>query len=63
LNTNLAPNAGTDFGAPMNIAIEKLESATGIVSQQKSKIILLISDGEDFGEETDKDVKFMVVAE
>jgi Ca-activated chloride channel homolog len=60
LNTNLVPNAGTDFGAPLNIAIEKLESATGIVSQQKSKIILLISDGEDFGEETDKATKLVV---
>jgi Ca-activated chloride channel family protein len=60
LNTNLVPNAGTDFGSPLNIAIEKLESATGTVSQQKSKIILLISDGEDFGEETDKASKLVV---
>lgn len=53
LNTNLVPNAGTDFGSPLDIALNKLEDPSGPVTQQKSKIILLISDGEDFGEETE----------
>lgn len=60
LNTKLVPNAGTDFGSPLNIALNKLEDPNGPVTQQKSKIILLISDGEDFGEETDEAAKKVV---
>ncbi|MDN5217435.1 VWA domain-containing protein [Fulvivirgaceae bacterium BMA12] len=54
LNTNLVPNAGTDFGSPLKIALKKFseESEDSPVTQPKSKIIILISDGEDFGEET-----------
>lgn len=53
LHTGLVPNAGTDFGPPLKMALEKLneEEETPLTSQ-KSKIILLISDGEDFGEDT-----------
>ena len=53
LNTNLVPNAGTDFGPPLKIALDKLTNENNLASQQKSKIIVLISDGEDFGEETE----------
>ncbi|WP_255518135.1 VWA domain-containing protein [Fulvivirga sp. M361] len=53
LNTNLVPNAGTDFGPPLTMALEKLNSDDSPVTQQKSKVIILISDGEDFGEETE----------
>ena len=61
LNTKLVPNAGTDFGAPLKIALEKLDlGAQGPITQQKSKIILMISDGEDFGEETDEAAKAVV---
>lgn len=52
LGTNLVPNAGTDFGPPIKMAMEKLSSEEASVSQQKSKIVILISDGEDFGENT-----------
>ena len=52
LNTGLVPNAGTDFGPPLRMALEKLEDDDSPVTQQKSKIIVLISDGEDFGDET-----------
>lgn len=52
LNTSLVPNTGTDFGPPLRMALSKLQGEEDIPSQQKSKIILLISDGEDFGEET-----------
>lgn len=52
LSTNLVPNAGTDFGPPLKMALEKLNEDESPVTQQKSKIIVLISDGEDFGEET-----------
>ncbi|HAQ71343.1 MAG TPA: aerotolerance regulator BatB [Flavobacteriales bacterium] len=52
LNTGLVPNLGTDFGSPLSIALEKLENTESSVTQQKAQIILLISDGEDFGDET-----------
>ncbi|MBV6645525.1 MAG: VWA domain-containing protein [Cyclobacteriaceae bacterium] len=52
LNTSLVPNTGTDFGPPLKMALKKLRSEEGGVTQQKSKIIVLISDGEDFGTET-----------
>lgn len=51
LNTGLVPNAGTDFAPPLKIALEKLNEDESQVTQQKSKVIVLISDGEDFGKE------------
>jgi len=53
LHTGLVPNAGTDFGPPLRMALEKLNEEKSPLAQQKSKIVVLISDGEDFGEETD----------
>ncbi len=54
LNTRLVPNAGTDFGSPLKIAVKKYEEEidAGNANDPKSKIIILISDGEDFGEKT-----------
>jgi len=46
------PNAGTDFSPPLEMALDKLEAEGGAVTQQKSKVIIFISDGEDFGENT-----------
>ncbi len=57
MNTNLVPASGTDFGPPLHMALQKLEDQEGPRSNQKSKVIILISDGEDFGDETDKYVK------
>jgi len=54
LNTQLVPNSGTDFGPPLRTALDKLNDEESHLTQQKSKIILLISDGEDFGEETNE---------
>ncbi|MGB3464605.1 MAG: VWA domain-containing protein [Cyclobacteriaceae bacterium] len=54
LNTNLITSDGTDFGPPLEMALEKLESEETSVTQPKSKIIVLISDGEDFGDDTDQ---------
>jgi Ca-activated chloride channel family protein len=51
LNTGLVPNTGTDFAPPLRLALEKLTDDEAPVTKQTSKIILLISDGEDFGEE------------
>lgn len=53
LNTNLAPQGGTDFGPPLRMALEKLKGEENSVTQPKSKVVVMISDGEDFGEETD----------
>ena len=54
MNSGLVPSTGTDFGPPLRMALNKLEEDTGGPNAQaKSKIIILISDGEDFGDETE----------
>lgn len=53
MNTNLVPSSGTDFGPPLKMALTKFENDEA-ASKQKSKVIVLISDGEDFGENTDE---------
>ena len=52
LNTGLVPNRGTDFGPALGLALDKLENNEGSSLDQKSKVLILISDGEDFGDET-----------
>ncbi|HEY0654483.1 MAG TPA: VWA domain-containing protein [Chryseosolibacter sp.] len=54
MNTGLVPVAGTDFGPPLRMALSKLETEDETTGQTKSKVIILISDGEDFGEETNE---------
>jgi Ca-activated chloride channel family protein len=54
MNTSLVPASGTDFSPPLKMALKKLTEQEGTSAQQKSKVIVLISDGEDFGEETDE---------
>lgn len=53
MNTNLVPASGTDFGPPLQMALTKMKDDKSSDGNQKSKVIVLISDGEDFGEETD----------
>ena len=54
MNSSLVPASGTDFGPPLRMALKKLEEKSdGSPNETKSKVIILISDGEDFGEETD----------
>ena len=68
MNTGLVPSSGTDFGPPLRMAIEKMDQETNR-TRAKSKIIILVSDGEDFGEETsevaqeieDKEVKLFTL--
>src|SRR5690554_3490975 len=48
LNTGLVPNQGTDIAAPLALALKKFQNDTS--PEPKSKSIILISDGEDFGE-------------
>ena len=56
MNSGLVPSSGTDFAPPMRMALSKLTSEESS-SKAKSKVIILISDGEDFGEETDDIIK------
>ena len=51
MNTGLVPSNGTDFGPPLQMAMKKMEE-DNTRTEAKSKIIILISDGEDFGDET-----------
>ena len=48
LNTNLVPNHGTDIAAPLSMALKKFQNDES--QEPKSKSVILISDGEDFGE-------------
>jgi Ca-activated chloride channel family protein len=57
MNTNLVPASGTDFSPPLKMALSKLDDREGPSDQQKSKVIILISDGEDFGEDTENIIK------
>ncbi|BDD10186.1 BatB protein [Fulvitalea axinellae] len=52
LNTGLVPDAGTDFGPPLRIALDKMLTEDEPKAAEKSKIIILVSDGEDHGEAT-----------
>lgn len=57
LNTNVISSQGTDFGKPLAIATDKflnLETTSNLV---KSRLVLLISDGEDFGGSTEDEVE------
>jgi len=53
MNTGLVPVGGTDFGPPLRMALDKLTDKDEQVSETKSKVIILISDGEDFGKDTE----------
>lgn len=52
LSTNLVPT-GTNFGPALRMALRKLDNEENKSDQSKSKVIILISDGEDFGDDTD----------
>ena len=57
LNTGLVPNSGTDFGPPLELGLSKLKDENSGDNDFKSKIIILFSDGEDFGEDTDQSIE------
>ena len=57
LNTGLVPNSGTDFGPPLELGLSKLQDENSGDNHFKSKIIILFSDGEDFGEDTDQSIE------
>ena len=54
MNSNLVPGGGTDFASPLRMAISKLNDANKKKTSGKTRtqIIILVSDGEDFGDST-----------
>ncbi|MFT2009896.1 vWA domain-containing protein [Pontibacter sp. 13R65] len=51
LRTDLLPSSGTDFTPVLQLALEKFtQNQTADTEQQKARVLVLISDGEDFGE-------------
>lgn len=52
LSTNLISHSGTDFYPAMKMALEKLTAEETASTRAQSKVMLVVSDGEDFGYET-----------
>ncbi|TDQ19262.1 Ca-activated chloride channel family protein [Algoriphagus boseongensis] len=52
LNIGLVPNLGTDLNTPLRLALDKFEKDES--QEVKSKAIILISDGEHFGDDLDE---------
>lgn len=57
INSGLMSSGGTDFGKALDMALQKHLDPTNSSTKQQSKIILLISDGEDFGDDTQEAVQ------
>lgn len=51
LNTGLVPNAGTDLTAPLRMALDRFLKDES--QEVKAKSVILISDGENFGDDLD----------
>ena len=54
LNTDLVPRTGTDFGPALELSLSKLNDENALSLEISSKVIILISDGEDFGDNTNE---------
>ncbi len=54
LNTDLVPRTGTDFGPALELSLSKLNDENTQSLEISSKVIILISDGEDFGDNTNE---------
>ena len=52
LNTRLVPSKGTDLARALSLALEKQTDSENTTIKNQSKVIIIISDGEDFGENT-----------
>jgi Ca-activated chloride channel family protein len=64
LNTGLVPNTSTDFAAPLRLILKKFtdDAENNNDLKPSTRVMLLLSDGEDFGEETDDLVADMKTA-
>lgn len=54
LKTSLVPNTGTDIASALRLALEKHTDSTNTTLLNQDKVIILISDGEDFGDNLKK---------
>lgn len=52
-NSKVLPADGTDFGKALELALQKFRENQTSTKKISSKVVLLVSDGEDFGEDTD----------
>ena len=57
INTDLVPSAGTELNEPLELALEKLTADQEGPGKNQAQIIVLISDGEDFGDDSEKVVQ------
>ena len=57
LSSKLVPQGVTDFGPPLELALDKLNEQASSSNDKQAKYIILISDGEDFGESTGNAIK------
>lgn len=54
LSTSLLPHSGTDYGPVLQLTLNKLqEEEKPGAAEQKARVLVLISDGEDFGGEVE----------
>ena len=60
LNTDLVPRTGTDFGPALELSLSKLNDENSQSSEISSKVIILISDGEDFGDNTNESLNNII---
>ncbi|MDX5347589.1 MAG: VWA domain-containing protein, partial [Hymenobacteraceae bacterium] len=62
LDTDLVPEAGTDFAPPLQLALTKFKDEEKPLNdaKQKAQVVVLISDGEDFGDETEETLEQLV---
>jgi Ca-activated chloride channel family protein len=51
-NSKVVPAGGTDFGKALELSVQKFREIPGNSTKISSRIVVLVSDGEDFGEET-----------
>jgi Ca-activated chloride channel homolog len=55
LNTNLLPNTGTNYEPVLQLALEKFgQLGNSPAAEQKARVLVLISDGEDFGDQVEQ---------
>jgi len=52
-NSRVIPSEGTDFGKALELSRQKFRENAGKGTKISSRIVVLVSDGEDFGEDTD----------
>ena len=60
LNTDLVPRTGTDFGPALELSLSKLNDENAQSLEISSKVIILISDGEDFGDNTNESLNNII---